>query len=85
MSAGFVEIIVNGRAIRAIENASVASTLLDTGITTFRVSPSGEPRAPVCGMGVCFECRVVIDDVPHQRACMIRVQPGMTVTTGLQE
>jgi D-hydroxyproline dehydrogenase subunit gamma len=85
MSTAIVEMTVNGRAIRAIENASVASTLLDAGITAFRVSPSGESRAPVCGMGVCFECRVTIDGVPHQRACMIRVRPGMTVVTGVAE
>ena len=29
------------------------------------VSPSvsGEPRAPLCGMGICYECRVTIDGV----------------------
>ena len=85
MSGALVEITVNGRTIRATENASVATTLLDAGIAAFRVSPSGEPRAPVCGMGVCFECRVTIDGVPHQRSCMIKVHPGMTVVTGARE
>ena len=85
MSAAIVEITVNGRAIRVTENVSVASTLLDAGIAAFRVSSSGEARAPVCGMGVCFECRVTIDGVPYQRACMIRVRPGMTIMTGAPE
>ena len=82
MSADVVEITVNGRAIRAAHGVSVASALLNAGIAEFRTSPSGEPRTPVCGMGVCFECRVTIDGVAHQRACMIGVRSGMVVTTG---
>jgi len=41
----------------------------------------GEPRLPLCGMGVCFECRVCIDGVAEQRACMLPVRTGMQVTT----
>ena len=26
-----------------------------------RTSVSGEPRSVLCGMGICFECRVTID------------------------
>jgi len=76
-----VELTVNGRAVRAARGTSVASALLDAGITQFRTSTSGEPRAPVCGMGICFECRVTIDGVEHVRACMTGVRPGMIVTT----
>ena len=25
---------------------------------------------PICGMGICFECRREIDGVPHRRTCM---------------
>ena len=77
-----VELRVNGRVMRAAFGSSVASALIAAGVTRFRSSPTGEPRAPVCGMGVCFECRVTIDGVPHQRACLIGVRAGMTVTTG---
>jgi D-hydroxyproline dehydrogenase subunit gamma len=82
VSDDMVELTVNGRAIRATRGASVASALLDNAVTEFRTSTSGEPRTPVCGMGVCFECRVTIDGVAHLRACMIGVRPGMIVTTG---
>jgi sarcosine oxidase subunit alpha len=82
VSADVVEITVNGRTIRAGIGVSVASALLNAGVAEFRTSPSGEPRTPVCGMGVCFECRVTIDGVAHQRACMIAIRPGMVVTTG---
>jgi sarcosine oxidase subunit alpha len=39
------------------------------------------PRAPLCGMGVCFECRVQVDGVAHVRACMTPVSDGMQVVT----
>jgi len=32
-------------------------------------------------MGICHECRVTIDDVAHQRACMVISAPGMRVET----
>lgn len=44
-----------------------------------RSSVSGQQRAPLCGMGVCFECRVTVDGVAHQRACQIVVREGMEV------
>jgi NADH dehydrogenase/NADH:ubiquinone oxidoreductase subunit G len=30
-------------------------------------------------MGVCFDCLVVVDDVPNTRACMTWVRDGMRV------
>jgi len=41
----------------------------------FRTSVTGEPRAPVCGMGVCHECRVTLGDDAHQLACMLPDEP----------
>jgi len=81
VSDAFVRLTVNGRDVRATAGASVAAALLDAGVTAFRASPTGEHRAPVCGMGVCFECRVTIDGVPHQRACLVAARDGMTVAT----
>jgi sarcosine oxidase subunit alpha len=77
-----VEISVNGRAVRVEPGSTVAAALLSLGESTFRVSKSGEPRAPLCGMGTCYECRVTIDDVAQRRACLVRVSPGMRVLVG---
>ncbi len=41
----------------------------------FRTSVTGEPRAPLCGMGVCMECRATVDGVPHQRTCQVNAVP----------
>ena len=80
-SNAVARITVNGRVICAPADSTVAAALLDAGVTRFRASVRGEPRAPLCGMGVCYECRVDIDGQPHRRACMVRVRDGMVVST----
>jgi sarcosine oxidase subunit alpha len=82
--SGTVEINVNGRTVRADKGSTVAAALLSLGESAFRVSESGEPRAPLCGMGTCYECRVTIDDVEQRRACLVRVRPGMRVLAGME-
>jgi len=77
-----VEISVNGRTVRVDHGLTVAAALLSLGETIFRVSELGEPRAPLCGMGTCYECRVSIDGVERRRACLVRVRPGMRVLVG---
>ncbi len=67
--------------MRVPAGTSVASAVFAAGLTQFRTSVSGEPRAPLCGMGICFECRVTIDNQPHCRSCQIPVQPGMRIST----
>jgi aerobic-type carbon monoxide dehydrogenase small subunit (CoxS/CutS family) len=34
-----------------------------------------------CGIGVCFDCLVVADGRPNQRACLLPARPGLEVTT----
>ena len=51
------------------------------GVQGFRRSVSGEPRGPLCGMGICFECRVTINGREHCRSCQIPCEPGMEVRT----
>lgn len=80
-----VTIVADGRELRVAPGTSVAAALLGAGITTVRRSVTGEPRGPLCGMGVCFECRVTIDDVPHQRACLVTAKNGLRVTTAQQD
>ena len=38
----------------------------------------GHRRAarPLCGMGICFECRVTIDGRAHVRSCQVPAAPG---------
>jgi predicted molibdopterin-dependent oxidoreductase YjgC len=72
---------VNGRKLRVRVGTSVAAALFQAGEFSFRTSASGEPRAALCGMGICFECRVTIDGQANCRSCQILVQDGMAILT----
>ncbi len=73
-------IVVNGVEHQVPVQLSVAAALLYLGQLATRQHPvSGEPRAPFCHMGVCFECLVSIDGQPQQRACLTQVTPNMSI------
>jgi len=76
------QIFVDGQAIDTDDKATVAAAMWNAGCALFRTSVTGQPRGPLCAMGICFECRVTIDGVPHRRACMETCAPGMKVETG---
>jgi predicted molibdopterin-dependent oxidoreductase YjgC len=77
-----LEISIDGRQIKVTSETTVAAAILQTGQRRFRTSVSGEPRAALCGMGICYECRVTIDGRAHARSCQIRCLPGMSIVTG---
>lgn len=73
-------ITVNGKPVEVPAGSSVAAAMLQAGAPSRR-SVRGEPRQPLCGMGICFECRARIDGELHQRTCQILCRPGMQVVT----
>lgn len=73
--------MINGATTRVKSGTTVAAAVLNAGIFAFRHSANEEARGPLCGMGVCFECRLTIDDVPHARSCQIPCREGMRVRT----
>ncbi|HIJ55032.1 MAG TPA: (2Fe-2S)-binding protein [Deltaproteobacteria bacterium] len=78
-----VDIYINGEAYTAYEGDTVLAALVASGHKSLRHSRKiGEPRGPLCGMGVCYECLVTINKKPHQRACMTEVEDRMEVLTG---
>ena len=86
LSKNRVEIFINGKAYAAREGQTVLAALTAFGYKALRKSrKTGEPRGPLCGMGVCYECSLTINNRPNQRACMIEVQDRMEVTTGGDE
>jgi len=78
-----LRIVVNGAEREVPANATLAAALLGLGVTRFRTSVHGEPRGPVCGMGVCHECRVTVDGRSGVRACLLPCREGMRVETEL--
>lgn len=76
-----LDIVVDDQRARVTAGISVAAALFNLDVSSLRLSVSGELRNVLCGMGVCFECRVTIDGRPHQRACMVSVREGMRIRT----
>lgn len=81
MPAEIVTVRINGNAIAVPVGSTVCGAILLSGRQTFRRSVSGEARGPLCGMGICFECRVTINGMPHCRSCQIPCEEGMDVRT----
>ena len=75
-----VEVLVEGAPVRVPEGASAAAAVLLAGLPAIRETPvAGNPRLPLCMMGVCFDCLAEIDGVPNRQACMVTVAPGMRI------
>lgn len=74
-------ITVNNKEVKVEQGTVVAAAVMIAGFTSFRKSVTGEPRAPICGMGICFECRITIDGQKHLRSCQIICKEGMKVET----
>jgi len=76
-----ITLTINGSTVRCAPGTTVAAAIIAANAGAFRRSVSGEPRAPLCGMGICFECRVIIDGQAHSRSCQILCREGMDVRT----
>ena len=73
-------VLVEGTEVRMVPGESAAAAILLVGLSSSRIAPAtGEPRAPYCMMGACFECLLVIDGVPSRQGCLVPVRDGMTI------
>ncbi|MFZ6047572.1 (2Fe-2S)-binding protein [Pseudomonas sp. CR3202] len=75
-----IELTLDGRRLRLAEGTTVAAALAMGGDGCSRTSVSGQRRAPLCGMGICQECRVSIDG-QRRLACQTLCRDGMQVET----
>ena len=74
--------LFNGKPVQAHPGETIAAALLAAEVRQFRsTAKSGLPRGLYCGMGVCWECLVMVDGQPSARACMTEARPGMRVET----
>ena len=74
------ELRIDGQTVRFAEGTTVAAALMSSGDRCSRTSVSGQRRAPLCGMGICQECRVNIDGL-RRLACQTVCREGMQVET----
>ena len=78
-----INVVIDGTAIQLAPGHSVAAALALLPPGCSRTSVTGERRAPFCGMGICHECRVLVDG-RRRLACQTLCTNGMVVDTGTQ-
>ncbi len=77
-----VTILVDGRAIEALEGEMIASALTAAGIKRLRTTAKGQdPRGIFCAIGRCTDCVMEVNGRPNVRTCVTPVEPGMKVNT----
>lgn len=76
-----IQLRVNGRAVSVAPGTIVAAAIELAGESKIRRSVTAEPRGPLCGMGICMECRVTINGRAQCRSCQMLCEPGMEVRT----
>ena len=75
-----VTVDIEGKLVKVPAGDTVAAAVLVESLGHTRTHPvSGAPRAPLCMMGVCFECLMEIDGLPNRQACQVQVTEGMTI------
>ena len=78
----WVHCSVDGRSVRVAAGTSVAAALAFGGDGLARTSVSGQPRASLCGMGICQECRLRVNG-QMRLACQTVCENGMHIQTGI--
>ncbi len=72
----------NDKAEEAFAGQNVAAAILQNGNRVLRTTrKTNKPRGIFCGIGVCFDCLVLIDGIPNQRACLVEIRDGMRIET----
>jgi predicted molibdopterin-dependent oxidoreductase YjgC len=73
---------VDGRAVEAYPGETIAGAMLAAGRRVARRTAwRDEARGAFCFMGVCHDCRMVVDGVPNIRTCFTPARAGMVVET----
>ena len=76
------EIEVDGEKIPAHEGETIGAALLAAGRRTLRFTNKlQQPRGLYCGIGLCQECRMIINGIPNTQACQTLAKPGCRVKT----
>jgi sarcosine oxidase subunit alpha len=75
------EVRVNGQPMLVDAATTVAAAILQSGVYAFRTPVSGTPRGPLCGMGICAECRATVNGIAGEFTCQRLCEPGMRIET----
>lgn len=82
--ADAIVLTIDGRATSVAPGTTLAAAvaIAAEAFGATRRSVGGQLRAPLCGMGVCQECRVTVNGRAHVLSCQTLCAPGMDVQTG---
>ncbi|MDB5355440.1 MAG: pyridine nucleotide-disulfide oxidoreductase [Phycisphaerales bacterium] len=80
-----VFITIDGKPVQLPAGCTVAAAVCMATGGVSRQSASGQSRGPICGMGICFECRVEIDGKQQCRSCQTPARAGTEIVTGASE
>jgi aerobic-type carbon monoxide dehydrogenase small subunit (CoxS/CutS family) len=70
----------NGRDFQCESGQTIAAALIATDQRELRSTRfDSEPRSIFCGIGICYDCVVVVDGIDNQRSCLVEVKSGMRV------
>jgi sarcosine oxidase subunit alpha len=72
---------VDGESLLAYSGQTIAEALLANGVRTLRMTQKQASRGVYCGMGICYECRMVVNGIPNVRTCMTLATPGCRIAT----
>jgi hypothetical protein len=76
------QFFVDGVAVTAYPGETIAAALIAHGQPAARrTAQHREPRGYYCGMGMCWECVMVVDGQPSVRTCRTEAAPGLCVET----
>jgi hypothetical protein len=71
---------VDGEPVLAYPGETIGAALLAAGRLWLRTSArDGAPRGLFCVVGICHECRMVVDGQPDVRVCRTPARPGCEV------
>ncbi len=77
-----MKIRFDGELVDAEPGQSVAAALWAAGIRSWRRTRVGDrPRGLFCGIGVCFDCLVVVNGESGVRACLAEAHDGDEIET----
>lgn len=75
-----ITITVNGEPVPGVLGQTLAGVLLSSDTMAWRSTSFGDrPRGAFCGIGVCFDCLVIVNGQRDVRACQRRAASGDVV------
>jgi len=74
---------VDADFVQAYSGETLATVILTAGKKVMsRSSRTKSPRSYYCGMGICNECLITLEDGSKVRACQTLAVPSMKIKTG---